>query len=198
MHAHITCTPIKAWILVQMKVPAARPRIRRKVMNSNFFEILQILKALEYFCLMLLYISAPLWENITTFFLPFSSAAPLSPLCRSAKTLRGCLCCLNIQKACMTPGPKLPTDRHRCSSNGSSILELTCEFTLTMSSSPSSQAYVLNPLFSPLTIRCKMWMSGAGCCSARRVLLVQGKAGVAAVILLIFLIWANVGGEVKQ
>lgn len=32
----------------------------------------------------------------------------------------------------------------------------------------------------------------------RRVLLVQGKAAVAAVILLIFLIWANVGGEVKQ
>lgn len=39
---------------------------------------------------------------------------------------------------------------------------------------------------------------GAGCWSVRRVLLVQGKAGVAAVILLIFLIWENVGGEVKQ
>lgn len=43
-----------------------------------------------------------------------------------------------------------------------------------------------------------MWKFGAGCCSVRRVLLMQGKAGVAAVILLIFLIWANVGGEVKQ
>lgn len=43
-----------------------------------------------------------------------------------------------------------------------------------------------------------MWKFGAGCCGVRRVLLVQGKAAVAAVILLIFLIWANVGGEVKQ
>lgn len=35
--------------------------------------------------------------------------------------------------------------------------------------------------------------------SVRRVSLVRGKAAVAAaVILLIFLIWANVGGEVKQ
>lgn len=58
----------------------------------------------------------------------------------------------------------------------------------------------LNPLFffSSSNARCKMWKFGAGCCSVRRVLLVQGKAGVAAVILLIFLIWANVGGEVKQ
>lgn len=44
----------------------------------------------------------------------------------------------------------------------------------------------------------KTWKLGAGHCIVRRVLLVQGKAAVAAVILLIFLIWANVGGEVKQ
>lgn len=61
---------------------------------------------------------------------------------------------------------------------------------------PSSMCF--KSTFSSFTIRCKMGKFSAGCCSVRRVLLVQGKAGVAAVILLIFLIWANVGGEVKQ
>lgn len=52
-------------------------------------------------------------------------------------------------------------------------------------------------LKSPFSVSDQVWKFGAGCCGVRRVL-VQGKAAVAAVILLIFLIWANVGGEVKH
>lgn len=56
------------------------------------------------------------------------------------------------------------------SPNGSSILELTCVFTLTMSSSASCQQYVLNPLFpvSPYGVKCWSLAQGAvvweGCC----------------------------------
>lgn len=96
---------------------------------------------------------------------------------------------------CTEPGTLKQTGY---SPNGGSILELTGVFTLTMSPFISSGAYSLNPLASFLTKMCQIWEFCAARCSVSRVLLVQGKATVAAVILLIFLIWANVGGEVKQ
>lgn len=97
MHAHITCTPIKAWILVQMKVPAKRPGIRRKVTNSNFYEILQILKALLFDAT--LHFCSTVEKQQQLFSCLLAQQPPLSPFCRSAKTLRGCLLLLKYSES---------------------------------------------------------------------------------------------------